>query len=48
MRKGVVKPRKRFPDPKFQNERVTRFVNDLMLNGKKILPLRYFMMPWIL
>ncbi len=35
MRKGVIKPRKRFPDPKFHNERVTRFVNDMMLDGKK-------------
>jgi small subunit ribosomal protein S7 len=35
MRKGRPKPRKRMPDPKFGNERVTRFVNDLMLDGKK-------------
>jgi len=35
MRKGRPKPRKRNPDPKFGNERVTRFVNDLMLDGKK-------------
>lgn len=42
MRKGVIKPRKRFPDPKFQNERVTRFVNDLMLNGKKTTAFKIF------
>ncbi len=35
MRKGRPKPRKRMPDPKFGSERVTRFVNDLMLDGKK-------------
>ncbi len=42
MRKGVIKPRKRFPDPKFHNERVTRFVNDMMLSGKKTIAFNIF------
>ncbi len=42
MRKGVIKPRKRFPDPKFHNEKVTRFVNDMMLNGKKTVAFNIF------
>lgn len=42
MRKGVIKPRKRFPDPKFHNERVTRFVNDMMLDGKKTVSFNIF------
>jgi len=42
MRKGVIKPRKRFPDPKFHSERVTRFVNDMMLNGKKTIAFNIF------
>ncbi|MCD6366061.1 MAG: 30S ribosomal protein S7 [Bacteroidales bacterium] len=42
MRKGVIKPRKRFPDPKFHNEKVTRFVNDMMLDGKKTIAFNIF------
>ncbi len=42
MRKGVLKPRKRFPDSKFHNERVTRFVNNMMLNGKKTVAFKIF------
>lgn len=42
MRKS--KPRKRIilPDPKFQDKLVTRFVNDLMIDGKKNLSYQIF------
>lgn len=35
MRKSKPKKRILLPDPKFNDTLVTRFVNDLMLNGKK-------------
>lgn len=35
MRKARAKKRLRLPDPKFSNTVVTRFVNNLMLSGKK-------------
>ncbi len=35
MRKGKIKQRKRLPDTKYHSERLTRFVNDMMLDGKK-------------
>ena len=35
MRKARAKKRILLPDPKFNNTVVTRFVNNLMLNGKK-------------
>tara|TARA_B100000315_G_C14488693_1_gene546477 strand:- start:264 stop:734 length:471 start_codon:yes stop_codon:yes gene_type:complete len=35
MRKGKAKKRILLPDPKFGNTLVTRFVNNLMLDGKK-------------
>ncbi len=35
MRKGNPQKRILLPDPKFNDTLVTRFVNDLMLNGKK-------------
>ena len=35
MRKARAKKRMLLPDPKFQSQEVTRFVNNLMLHGKK-------------
>lgn len=35
MRKSKPKKRIIIPDPKFQDQLVTRFVNDLMMDGKK-------------
>ena len=35
MRKKQAKKRPIFPDPKFNDQLVTRFVNNLMLHGKK-------------
>ncbi|MBU0764262.1 MAG: 30S ribosomal protein S7, partial [Bacteroidetes bacterium] len=35
MRKSKPKKKKLLPDPKYNDPLVTRFVNDLMLNGKK-------------
>ena len=35
MRKARAKKRPLLPDPKFQDQEVTRFVNNLMLHGKK-------------
>ncbi len=35
MRKSSAKKRPLVPDPKFKDPMVTRFVNNLMLNGKK-------------
>jgi len=35
MRKARAKKRPLLPDPKFQDQQVTRFVNNLMLHGKK-------------
>ena len=43
MRKA--KPRKRIilPDPKYNDVLVTKFVNNLMLGGKKTIPTRFSM-----
>ena len=35
MRKGTAKKRILLPDPKFGNTLITRFVNNIMLDGKK-------------
>ena len=35
MRKGRAKKRILLPDPKFGNTLITRFVNNIMLDGKK-------------
>ena len=35
MRKKQARKRPIFPDPKFNDQLVTRFVNNLMLHGKK-------------
>ena len=35
MRKSRAKRRERLPDPRFNDQLVTRFVNNLMLQGKK-------------
>ena len=42
MRKARAKKRPLLPDPKFQSELVTRFVNNLMLHGKKSLAYNIF------
>ena len=42
MRKGKPKKRLLLPDPKFGNTRVTQFVNNIMLNGKKSLAYNIF------
>lgn len=42
MRKGRAKKRPILPDPKFGSELVTRFVNNLMLDGKKSIAYRAF------
>ena len=35
MRKSKAKPKQILPDPKFNDQMVTKFVNNLMLRGKK-------------
>ena len=42
MRKARAKKRPLLPDPKFQSQEVTRFVNNLMLHGKKSLAYSIF------
>ncbi|MCT4615758.1 MAG: 30S ribosomal protein S7 [Marinifilaceae bacterium] len=42
MRKSRPKKRILLPDPKFNDVLVTRFVNDLMVDGKKNIALRLF------
>ena len=42
MRKGRPKKRQLLPDPKFNDALVTRFVNNLMWNGKKSLAFNLF------
>ena len=42
MRKARAKKRPLLPDPKFQDTQVTRFVNNMMLHGKKGLAYRIF------
>ena len=46
MRKKRAKRRILLPDPKFGNVTVTRFVNNLMIGGKKQLLLEYFILLW--
>ena len=42
MRKSKPKKRILLPDPKFNDTLVTRFVNDLMVSGKKSLSYKIF------
>ncbi len=42
MRKSRAKKRKLMPDPKFGSVLVTRFVNNLMLDGKKSIAFKVF------
>lgn len=42
MRKSKPKKRLLLPDPKFNDKRVTRFINDMMLKGKKSLSFQIF------
>jgi small subunit ribosomal protein S7 len=42
MRKGKAKKRKVLPDPVYNSELVTKFINNIMLNGKKQLASRIF------
>lgn len=42
MRKSKPKKRVLLPDPRFSDPQVTRFVNDLMLDGKKTISLQIF------
>ena len=42
MRKAKVQRRELAPDPRFNDKVVTRFVNELMYDGKKSLALRVF------
>lgn len=42
MRKSAAKKRFIEPDPKFQDTLVTRFVNDLMMDGKKSIAFKIF------
>jgi len=42
MRKRVSKKRILLPDPKFNDQLVTRFVNNLMLDGKKSVAFKVF------
>ena len=43
MRKKQSKKRPLIPDPKFHDQLVTRFVNNLMLQGKKSTAYKVFM-----
>ena len=42
MRKRSAKKRHLLPDPRFQDQLVTRFVNNLMLDGKKSVAFKVF------
>ena len=42
MRKRKAKKRPLLPDPRFNDQLVTRFVNNLMLNGKKSVAFKIF------
>ena len=42
MRKAKPKKRVLLPDPKFGEPQVTRFVNDLMMHGKKTISFQIF------
>ena len=42
MRKSIPKKRELVPDPKFKDTLVTRFVNSLMVDGKKSVALNVF------
>jgi len=42
MRKRIAKKRVLLPDPKFNDQLVTRFVNNLMLDGKKSVAFKVF------
>ena len=42
MRKSIPKKRELVPDPKFNDTLVTRFVNNLMLDGKKSIAFNIF------
>ena len=42
MRKTKAKKRPLLPDPKFNDQLVTRFVNNLMLDGKKSIAFKIF------
>jgi small subunit ribosomal protein S7 len=42
MRKGRAKKRQVLPDPKFGSEMVSRFVNNMMMDGKKNLAYQIF------
>ena len=42
MRKTKAKKRALLPDPKFNDQLVTRFVNNLMLDGKKSIAFKIF------
>jgi len=42
MRKKRAKKRILLPDPKFGSQLVTRFVNNLMLDGRKNTPFKVF------
>ena len=42
MRKRLSKKRILLPDPKFNDKLVTRFVNNLMLDGKKSVAFKVF------
>jgi small subunit ribosomal protein S7 len=42
MRKTRAKKRPLLPDPRFNDELVTRFVNNMMLDGKKSLAFAIF------
>jgi len=42
MRKGKAKKRKVLPDPVYNSELVTKFINNIMLKGKKQLATRIF------
>lgn len=47
-RKGPVPKRDVLPDPVYHSKLVTRFINKVMLDGKKALPNRSYMMRSIL
>ncbi|MDR2836736.1 MAG: 30S ribosomal protein S7 [Bacteroidales bacterium] len=42
MRKSKPKKRTRLPDPRFNDSRVTRFINDMMWDGKKSIATKIF------
>ena len=43
-RKGPIPKREILPDPKYGNLKLSKFINNLMERGKKVLPKRLYIL----